>query len=373
MNSDPQASLTFDDLIGNDIVKGYLESILTQGKLGNSILFSGPEGIGKSLFAYDFSTKILCQDDPEGHHLRKVKSGNHPDIHVCSPEGKIGMHSIRSMRQLAEEVYMLPNEGKWKVFIIHDAERMLPTSANALLKTFEEPASHSIIILLSSSPEALLPTITSRCRKVRFRPVLEKEIEMFLRDKKQVPQEEANRIALQARGSLGRAIRLLENGEEATRSRLLDILVKGRMNSYFELSKIALEFEEVLDDLKKSEDDELRQQLNHEMKDLSAIQREAIEKEIEGALSLKNMTEAEGFFDIILSWHRDLHLVQSGGNPHYLIHRDRQKDIIEFASQSDLQPLDRVIEAISDTKLALQRSIKFSVCFENLFLKLNYL
>lgn len=373
MNSEAQTSLTFDELVGNDAIKGYLETLLKNGKQGNSLLFSGPEGVGKSLFAFDFASRILCLDDPDGLHLRKLKSGNHPDIHVCSPEGKIGMHSIRSMRQLTEEVYMRPNEAKWKVFIIHDAERMLPTSANALLKTFEEPAAHSIIILLSSTPEALLPTITSRCRKVRFRPVLEREIEMFLREKKQLSQEEAKYIALQARGSLGRAIRLLENGEETSRSRLLDILVKGKMNSYSDLSRMALEFEEILEDFKKSEDDELRQQLNHDLKDLSALQREAIEKEIEGAVSLKNISEAERFLDLILSWQRDLHLVQSGGNPHYLIHRDRQKDIIEAAGRSDIQPLDSVIEAISDAKLALQRSIKFSVCLENLFLKLNYL
>ena len=76
--------------------------------------------------------------------------------------------SLSLGREMCEKVYMAPFEAKWKIFIIEDAERMLPTSANALLKTFEEPAPNSVIILISDHPERLLPTVLSRCRKVHF-------------------------------------------------------------------------------------------------------------------------------------------------------------------------------------------------------------
>ncbi len=78
------------------------------------------------------------------------------------------MHSIESVRNFIHEVSMAPYGSKYKVFIIHDAERMLPTSANALLKTFEEPSKNSVIILISNHADILIPTILSRCTVVRF-------------------------------------------------------------------------------------------------------------------------------------------------------------------------------------------------------------
>ncbi len=92
----------------------------------------------------------------------------HPDLHLYLPEGKSGMHSIDSIRQFIEEVAFPPFQAPVKVFIIDQAERMLPTSSNALLKTCEEPPADTCILLLSSDPEALLPTILSRCRKMIF-------------------------------------------------------------------------------------------------------------------------------------------------------------------------------------------------------------
>ena len=136
----------FEDIVGNDQIKEYLKRMVEQRAVANSLLFAGPEGIGKSLFAHALAKMLLGSD-------------SHPDLHVYRPEGKIGMHSIDSMRQFSEDVYLAPFQGQWKVFIIHDAERMLTYSANALLKTFEEPAKDALIILLSSAPAALLPTI----------------------------------------------------------------------------------------------------------------------------------------------------------------------------------------------------------------------
>ena len=137
----------FKHILGNDQIKFFLSQTLKLGTVGNSLLFAGPDGVGKSLFAEAFAKALISQDDPKGSHRDKIESGNHPDIRVYRPEGKIGMHSLGSMRQFTEEVYQSPFEAKFKVFIIHDADRMLPASSNALLKTFEEPLQNSIIIL----------------------------------------------------------------------------------------------------------------------------------------------------------------------------------------------------------------------------------
>jgi DNA polymerase III delta prime subunit len=92
----------------------------------------------------------------------------HPDVREYFPEGKTGMHPIQTLRKLAEEVGFVPYQAKWKIFIVHEADRMLPTSSNALLKTFEEPTARTVIALLSHHPEKMLPTILSRCRKIEF-------------------------------------------------------------------------------------------------------------------------------------------------------------------------------------------------------------
>lgn len=92
----------------------------------------------------------------------------HPDIHHFYPEGKTGMHPIQNIRLLTDDVALAPFEADYKLFLIHDAERMLPTSANALLKTFEEPTDGTVILLLTEHREKMLPTILSRCQTYSF-------------------------------------------------------------------------------------------------------------------------------------------------------------------------------------------------------------
>lgn len=133
----------------------YISNMLESGKVGNALLFAGPAGSGKRDAAYKLSKKLA----------------DTLDIHIYRPQGKGAMHSISSMRELANEAYLVPNQSKHKVFLIEDADRMLKYSANALLKTFEEPPLDTLIILISNKPHRLLPTILSRCRTVHFAPV----------------------------------------------------------------------------------------------------------------------------------------------------------------------------------------------------------
>lgn len=135
----------FEKIAGNSRIKDYLQRFPIKS---HSLLFAGPDGVGKKLFAQAVAESLLG-------------APHHPDLHMYRPEGKTGMHSILSMRQLSEEVYLAPFSGQRKVFIIDDADRMQNVGANALLKTFEEPAKDSVIILISSRPSALLPTILS--------------------------------------------------------------------------------------------------------------------------------------------------------------------------------------------------------------------
>lgn len=96
-----------------------------------------------------------------------VGSYPNPDVHEYFPEGKINMHSIQQIRQLIKDVALFPYKAERQVFIIHDAEKMLPTSSNALLKTLEEPEKYNVLILLSTAPRRIIPTLQSRCQIVQ--------------------------------------------------------------------------------------------------------------------------------------------------------------------------------------------------------------
>jgi DNA polymerase-3 subunit delta' len=336
----------FEHLIGNDRIKHYLTQMVEKNAIGNSLLFSGPEGIGKGLFALELTKMLFSREDPTqaASISSKVDAATHPDLHIYRPTGKLGLHSIESMRQFSELVYMAPYSGRWKLFIIHDAERMLPYSANALLKTFEEPTIDSVIILLSSAPESLLPTVLSRCRTVRFRPLTREEVSW----KK-------------------------EEGEERWSS-LLKVLAQGRFNSYQELQKFAAEVGETTDQIKAQVEEEARHQLLEGMKEnLSAVTQQAIEKEIEGAVSMRYVEEVNLIFNLILGWYRDLHLLLARGESRLLLHPTYREVLEQCVQRGEIPALEEVQKRVTETKLSVQRSSPLSSCLESLFLKLNYL
>lgn len=305
----------FSHIRGNDLIKTYLMTMLKNGAIGNSLLFAGPEGIGKSLFAEALATHLLGRD-----------AKTHPDYHVYRPEGKIGMHSMQTMRQFSEEVYMAPFQGKWKIFVIHDAERMLSYSANALLKTFEEPAKDSIIILLSSEPQTLLPTVLSRCRTIRFHDIEKEEAPCPVR--------------------------------EAT----LALLQKGPFVTYSELIQAAKSLAELVEESKTSEEAEIRSDTEKlGFKEMTAVQKEALEKEIEGALAMKLARHADQIFQTILAWHRDAQLVACGGDSRLLLLHCQSHAILS---------IEEVEKAIKSAQTSIERSTSLHIVLERLFLQL---
>lgn len=344
----------FDTLIGNDNVKQRLTRMVESGTVGQSLLFAGPEGIGKSLFAEQLGK----------HLLKSAGSSKFSDLNIYRPEGKIGMHSIESMRRFSEEVYLSPMEGSKKVFIIHEADRMLPYSANALLKTFEEPALDTVIILLSSRPDKLLPTIRSRCRTVLFTPISKEAITAFLIEKGVEPSEADKRAHLSA-GSLGRA--LAETNP--LRSQILDILSGPKWQTWNELSQSAQAISKEIEEEQKA----LRDAIPEENPEMTASQKQAIEKEIEGTLAMRLFSYASEIFTVTLGWFRDLELIHSGGCRQHLIHIDREKELAASHERGERLPLEAVTKAIREAQTALERSTPFTNILETLFLKLERL
>ncbi len=193
----------FSGVVGHTDILQKLQQALSLNKVGNAYLFAGPDGIGKALIAKKMAVQLI-----DGTSEKRVLENNHPDFHEYFPQGKTYMHSIQSIRDLIDLVYMAPYEGKAKVFLIHDADRMLASSANALLKTLEEPTSDSYIILLSSKSTDLLPTILSRLSVLNFSPLKDHEIETILSSHLEISKEQKDRIISTCNGTVSKALSL---------------------------------------------------------------------------------------------------------------------------------------------------------------------
>src|SRR3989344_960555 len=159
----------FDQILGNEQIKAYLTKACLENRLGSTLLFSGPDGVGKRLFANALAAHLLKAP------LSRIEQNNHPDFHVLPPEGKSGVYPIEKIRSMIDEGHVAPFESSCKVFVLEDAERMQLASANALLKTLEERLDGVAFMLLTSQPKEILATILSRSTVLSFQPLREKE------------------------------------------------------------------------------------------------------------------------------------------------------------------------------------------------------
>jgi DNA polymerase III subunit delta' len=218
----------FATLIGNDEVKESLRHLLVSERVPGSLLFTGEEGIGKKLFALELAKAMNCRhrvgveacdecssckrisrstfppfgkDDDDKERLIWSE---HADVAMARPYKNI--IRVKVMRELEREANFRPFEGAARVLIVEDADTMNDQAANALLKTLEEPPPTSHLILTTSNPTALLPTIRSRCQTIRFAPIPREAIETFLIEEKKLPTADAALLSRTAGGSLGRAL-----------------------------------------------------------------------------------------------------------------------------------------------------------------------
>jgi len=199
--------MAFKDVVGNSGVKKILRLALERGRTPNSLLFAGPEGVGKPDMALTLAKALNCQtltadSCDECPSCRAIDRDAHPDVMRMSVEvQKVKVGQTELVKQMA---FLRPMTGKKRVFIIDDAKDMSAEAANSLLKVLEEPPSFTHVVLLTDSPHLLLPTIRSRCQTLTFAPIGREEIEEILGGRGFSP-EQARILALLVDGNLERA------------------------------------------------------------------------------------------------------------------------------------------------------------------------
>ena len=226
-----------------------LRNSLRKGRLAHTFLFVGPAGIGKRKFAQAVAQCLLCERHAETELLacgvcsgcKQVRAESHPDFLVVScPEGKseipidvlLGPKEKRGKAGLCFELSLRPMAGGRKIALIDDADRLNDEGANALLKTLEEPPPHSLLILIASSVDSVLPTIRSRSQVLRFSPLTTEQVrELLLRHELTENPAEAAEVALLSEGSLLIANQLLSSELRELRKVLYDHLAARPLQS----------------------------------------------------------------------------------------------------------------------------------------------
>lgn len=222
----------FENLVGNEKVKEYLNSTIENKNISHSFIFVGKPGIGKKQFAHQYAEMIMCLQDGkcDGNSVKcdsciKFEGNANPDYAEITPDGKT--LKIKQIRNLQARIVEKPITSRRKVYVIDDADLMSEESQNCLLKTLEEPPEYAVIILIVSNESRILPTIKSRCVIIKFQPLTSKEI-------KQVKPELSDDLIQLLEGSLLNAENIEQKKEQyAQLSNLVNVLENKQLVEVF--------------------------------------------------------------------------------------------------------------------------------------------
>jgi DNA polymerase-3 subunit delta' len=318
------------DIIGHNEIIKTLKGALDSGRVSHAYLFSGPRGVGKLTAALAFARGLICGRPAEGdgcgecEGCRKVGQGTHPDVMVIRPEGSTV--KIAQVRDLSAGIRLGPAAGRWTVRIVDEADTMTAEAANSLLKTLEEPLPGVVIILVTTRPQAVLPTVVSRCQHMYFQPLLKHELVQGMIKVTGEPEDKVLLAASMSGGSLGKALDLLSGGL-SVRDRALDLI--GRLAAAGVEDALAL-----------------------------AVEVSAGKEEVAPLL------------DMIILWFRDILLYNETGKTGYLINADRHQEITILAG---CHTTGRLLDLITEVDLAkgrLAAGANVQLALEALFLRL---
>lgn len=345
----------WNDVIGQERVLDALQRTLARDRVAHAYLFYGPDGAGKRAVALALAQALLCEHPdaaPDGtcNACRKVQRMLHPDVHFLMPQptdattddvaarlqhlatepyaaidfvrrpslndpsktsNKQAFYSVARMNaEVRRTMSFKPVEGRYKIAIITDADLLRTEAANAFLKLLEEPAPRTVFILTTARPDRLLPTIVSRCQRLRFDLLTAEAISEALVAREGVAPEHAEMLARMADGSYSRALDLRQN----------DALLESRalVLDYFRLA-YAQNIDKLADQIER----------------IKRLGREQV----------------KSVLNLMLSWIRDLLLFRVMGPAAPLVNVDQRQAIERFCTHvpdADLEGMVRLVEEAMD-------------------------
>jgi len=334
-------------VIGQDRILSLLDYSLKTNTIAHAYLLVGPRHVGKRTLAFNLAQALNC-DGPElpcgqCRSCQRILEGKHADVISISMNSKIESAvtsnslehkteiGIKDMLELQRMANLPPYEGKYKVFIIDDAEYLSTEAANSLLKILEEPPQRIAWLLLASEEERLLPTIISRCQRLELKPVPSERVQEILISSYDVDADKAKLLTQLCHGRLGWALSALAND---------DILEQRsqRIVKLFSLLPAGLE------------------------------QRFAYAQELASQLSQNRRAGAE-IIEIWLDWWRDLMLIK-GGCREAIINVDYERTLEEQARELSLSEIEGFLANLCLLQGEISKNVNPRLALEWLMLNL---
>ncbi len=306
-------------LLNASVLQRFLR-LRRSGRLAHAYLLTGPAGSGKLTTAMAVARLIVCEAPDAGgapcdrvcSACRRVDSGNYPDVVLLKSEDGRTI-KIAGVRELINRMPLRPFEAACKVFIIRNIEELTLEGANALLKTLEEPANNTLLILTSSVPEKTLETIRSRCHQIPFLPASTGQVAAALMAECSLSEEEARFLSGFSRGCLTLARRGHEEGLLERKNEIIDNVILRRNNESYLKTLLA-------------DKDRLREAL-----------------------------------DVLLTWFRDVLLIKSGAGEEWCMHADRLADLRRSSARYSAGQIDGILFRITDAFRLLGENLNVKI------------
>jgi len=324
--------MSFNEIEGHDLPLQILLRAIAHETLGHAYLFSGRDGIGKKKAALGLAAAVICGAPGVNggcgicSSCRRVASGAHPDVHLLAAEGD--EIKIDQIREIQSALSLRPFEGSKKVLIVDGADGLNTASSNAFLKTLEEPPGDSLIILISSMPQSLLPTIRSRCQEIVFHPLPRHTLAAVLQRKRGLSEDDAWFLAALAQGSMGRGLEMDVDAERSLRDEALSLWAG-----------------------------------------LGNLSAGTVLQQAEGYG--KDREQLERFLDTGIEWLRDVVVYGETGDERLLVNGGRRDLLRRWCEQRPLPRTFLDMELLIASRNLLGRRVSAPLVAENLFLKLS--
>jgi DNA polymerase-3 subunit delta' len=368
--------MSWNSIINQKRVVAALRRGVAHDRVAHAYLFHGPLGTGKRAVALEFAKALECESGNEVACDRclactKVRKLVHPDVQVILPQpkdvleeevarrlklladepyaetdftrrpsledpaessNKQAIYTVNRIRELRRMLSYTPSEGRYKVTIMADVDRMRPEASNTFLKLLEEPTPRTVLILTTHRPDQLLPTVASRCQQVRFNSISPGEIREALQEREDVAEDEATMVAHMANGSYTRALELLNNDE----------LQQAR--------ELALQF--------------FRQSY---LMDVDTVLDLATE------ISNRSREQVKGLLDLMLTWTRDLLLYRTTADDQFLVNVDQHGAIHNFVERVPEANIREMTEILQDAVSLVERNVHLELMMITLAQQLHHL
>ncbi|MDW5300589.1 MAG: DNA polymerase III subunit delta' [Sedimentibacter sp.] len=322
--------MLYSQVAGQEEIKISLIKSINNSQVSHCYIFEGPKGMGKYDLALIFAQSLLCSDFHEEpcnvcSNCIKMNSMNHPDLHIVNQEESTIKRE--SIDELIESIYKKSYESNRKVYIIKDAHLMTTQAANTFLKTLEEPPGDSVMILLTTNINLLIPTITSRCQIVKFRNISKETIKTYLNEHFNTEEDIADLAANYSKGILNKAVNIV-NGN--------DSILKKRE----EIIKV---FDKII-----NTDSEIIYEVENYFEE--------------------NKDNIDLIIETIMLWIRDIIFVQNNMEDLVI-----NKDFVNIAKQysESMRADSDIIEYLQNTSENIKSNVNYKLAIDNMLLKIQ--